>query len=260
MTTAAGSLDILTWNVFLRPPLVVRDRQAERAEKMPSHLMGAEVIVLNEAFDDASRRKVVAGLSSTHPYVSEVPGRDRGLKQDGGIMVLSRWPIEAKDTLVYADCSGNDCWADKGVSYAAVRKAGRLYHVFATHLQAQDASVRQKQLRALADFVTAKAIPRDEAVFFAGDFNVDRGSAEYFQMLKMLTASCPAPRGHPYTSDPQNDLVPDTRPPSFIDYVLYSNQHRQPRESSLEPRIFRDTGALSRDLSDHYAVLGRLLF
>jgi endonuclease/exonuclease/phosphatase family metal-dependent hydrolase len=256
----APEIDILTWNVFLRPQSVLADKQSERALHMPAHLSSAEVVVLNEAFDDSARRVLLDGLKPRLPFHSRILGKDTALRQDGGVMVLSRWPIEQEDSVIFDDCSGTDCFADKGVNYVAIKKGDRRYHIFATHLQAQDTTVRKKQLRAFSRFVSQKNIPIDEPVLFVGDFNVDRNSTEYFEMLDTLRARCPEPIGHPYTSDPQNQLVPKTRSPSFIDYVLYSRDHLWPRKSFLEPQIFRGPQKGAPDLSDHYAVLGRLLF
>lgn len=256
---AGPSLDVLAWNLFLRPRKLFKDRQLDRASLMPKFLSSFEVLVLSEAFDDGLRRQLTAALKPSHPYVSQVVGRDEGYKQDGGVFVLSRWPIEAQDVALYGDlCEGADCLAEKGVLYVRIVKEHIRYHLFATHLQAANPKVRAEQLQMLSEFIASKKIPVSEPVIIAGDFNIKRHSGEFSRMLAILGATCPPTSGYPYTSDPGNELVRDSKRATFLDYVLYSDSHLKPVKSKLETQIFRANGGIN--LSDHYAVLGRMAF
>ncbi len=262
---APVSIDVLAWNVFLRPTSLFQDRQEERAARIPDFVRDFEVVVLSEVFDDTMRDAIVSSLGATHPHASDVLGEDRGIKQDGGVVVLSRWPIESQEQLPFDKvCRGADCYADKGVLYVRIVKDGARFHLFATHLQAgagmAERGVRRQQLHMIRRFIADKAIPQTEPVFIAGDLNVDRYTSEFKEMLAILDAGFPAQAGHRYTSDPRNALVPEHYPPKFIDYVLYSNAHRRPSRARLETRIFQTPPQKGADLSDHYGVLGLFRF
>jgi endonuclease/exonuclease/phosphatase family metal-dependent hydrolase len=157
-------------------------------------------------------------------------------------------------------CSGTDCLADKGVAYVAVRKGDRRYHVFGTHAQSihgfDVARVRAAQFARMRDFVDAQAIPLDEPVILAGDFNVDAATPELDHMLALLRAVRPPTAGElRFTWDAAANGWVRGRG-HWFDYVLYAADHAAPREAWNRVVPLRE-GDL--DLSDHYAVWGRLV-
>jgi len=269
-TTAAATdaphvLDVLTFNTALLPSIAARTRQGERAAVMALHLVGYDVVVLQELFDDRLALPLLEELAAAYPYRTERVGRDgaRGVpwRQDGGVVILSRWPIEREAQMTFgATCSGTDCLADKGVGYAAVRKGDRLYHVFGTHAQSVYGSgvagVRAAQFALLRAFVDAQRIPADEPVVLAGDFNVDAGRSELASMLEVLRAVRPPTDGDMrFTWDPEGNAFADHRG-EWLDYVLYAADHAAPVAAWNRAVPLRHEGL---DLSDHYAVWGRLV-
>jgi endonuclease/exonuclease/phosphatase family metal-dependent hydrolase len=258
------SFDVLSYNIQMLPdeacppytPVTDGCHKDYRAGLIISHpdLQGHDVVVFVEAFSDSHRDRILEGLAAEYPYHGEILGEDHGTVQDGGVIILSKWPIEEEDQDIFANCSGfADCHADKGVNYAKINKGGIPYHVFGTHLDAggapEDISTRHMQLAEMSTFVLVRRIPWFEAVLMAGDFNVDRNSSatEYHRMLRILRATPP-------------ERVGDATNPSgqWIDYVLYSAVHTLPIESLNEVRYPRDAGG--GDLSDHYAVLGKFKY
>jgi len=259
-------LDLLTFNAALLPEPVASTRQVARARAMAPHLVGYDVLVLQEVFVDAWRERLLVELESAYPYRTEVVGSDgaRGfwLRQDGGIVILSRWPIvDQAQALFGAVCSGTDCLADKGVAYAAVRKGAFTYHVFTTHAQSEygfrGASVaRAAQFAMMRAFVEERRIAPGEPVVLAGDFNVDARTPERQTMLTTLNAVWPPVAGKlRKTWSPQQNAwaYGDAH---WIDYVLYSAEHGTPVAAWNRAVALQD-GAL--DLSDHFAVWGRLV-
>ena len=102
------------------------------------------------------------------------------------MFVVSRWPIVARDQLVYENAreGSADFFASKGVSYAKIRKSvgsrNRNYHVMTTHLQAGgQREIREAQAGEWGHWVMSKKLPRDEAVIMCGDLNVD-----WYQVIK----------------------------------------------------------------------------
>ncbi|MFU8889143.1 MAG: sphingomyelin phosphodiesterase [Trueperaceae bacterium] len=258
-------LDVLTFNAALLPELAASTRQSERAARMAPHLVGYDVLVLQELFINRHREALLAELADAYPYRTALVGadgaRDLPWRQDGGTVILSRWPIEREAQMLFEDvCSGSDCLADKGVAYAAIRKGTRVYHVFATHAQSvygrDPPAVRAAQFALLRAFVDAQAIPVDEPVIVAGDLNVDAHTPELDAMLGALRAVWPPLVGDGrYTWDPvANALAEGGR--EWLDYVLVSLDHAQPARAWNRALPLRDGGL---DLSDHFAVWGRVI-
>ena len=264
-TTPPHVLDVLTFNTALLPSMAARTRQGDRAAVMAPHLVGYDVLVLQELFDDRLAGPLLFELEASYPYRGEPVGRAgaRGVpwRQAGGVVILSRWPIEREARSTFDGvCSGTDCLADKGVAYAAVRKGDRVYHVFGTHAQSEFgmsvARVRAEQFALLRAFVDAQEIPIDEPIVLAGDFNVDAGRPELGSMLEVLRAVRPPTEGpERFTWDPAGNALADHRG-EWLDYVLYAADHAAPVAAWNRAVPLRHEGL---DLSDHYAVWGRLV-
>lgn len=258
-------LDVLTFNAALLPAVVASTGQAERVPRMAPSLLGYDVLVLQELFVDAWRESLLAELSAHYPYRTELVGSDgaRGnpLRQDGGIVILSRWPLERQALMTFDDvCSGTDCLGDKGVAYAAVRKGEWVYHLFGTHAQSVNGfgveRVRARQFALFKEFVDAQRIPASEPVILAGDFNVIAETPELEAMLALLGAIRPQTTGSlRYTWDPERNVWADGQQ-QWLDYVLYSAEHARPAAAWNRVVPLR-SGSL--DLSDHFAVWGRFV-
>ncbi len=254
---------ILTYNLYMRTPnLFFWNKQKRRTELLPAVLGGFDVLILEEVFSDKYREQLVVELAEAYPYVSKMLGEDKGLKQDGGVIMLSRWPIVAQDQILYGDaCAGADCLATKGAIYLQINKQGRMIHVAGTHTQAsaEHRPVRAQQFQIMSDWLAEKDIPATEHLFISGDLNVDKfsgsESGEYQEMMAILDATLPdsdLETGHEASYSPDNQFVKQAKG-EYLDYVLISNSHLQPL--SAYNRVWK-WQADGLDLSDHYAVEG----
>ncbi|KAI9914638.1 hypothetical protein PsorP6_007297 [Peronosclerospora sorghi] len=100
---------------------------------------------------------------------------------DGGLLILSRYPIVERDQLVYSEGSGSDGMCAKGVLYARIQlspdRADSL-HVFTTHTQAGDNyneyRIRLAQIQEMHRFIATR-IRQDPDIpmLITGDFNLD---------------------------------------------------------------------------------------
>lgn len=302
-------LNVLAYNTFLRPagvPLPPKpvaglpigadelfpDGQETRVPLIPAQLKGYDVVVLQEVFDDNLRPKLLAGMAKQgYKYASEPLGAE-GTVEDGGVVIVSRYPIVNQKPMYYSRCAGSDCLGSKGAVWVRINKrAGgkdHFFNVFGTHLQAgAEWGVRKSQLRELKKFIDRrKAIRNGEAVIIAGDLNVNlwktsdpnefSESDDFRDMLRILDAEYfkgAQIRGHlrkDLTHDgPVNDLGEGSK--SYLDYVLVSkaDKHRKIMKSSFaEVRVPRSYGEWKHlatdkarwDLSDHYAIYGSLHF
>jgi 5-hydroxyisourate hydrolase-like protein (transthyretin family)/endonuclease/exonuclease/phosphatase family metal-dependent hydrolase len=284
-----SSLNVLAYNIYMRPEHVFNDGQSTRVPLIAHQIVSVrdfyDVIVFGEAFDDSIRKDLIKRLG--YPYKTRTVGTEHGIYQDGGVVILSHWPIEngqGEQRLFKDICSsdeGDDCKADKGIIYARINKKGFKYHVFGTHTDAgnssKDVSTRKKQFQIIRKFIDDKIrsneIKQNELVIIAGDLNVDKyhaNSAEYNDMLRELNAIHPPLKGYRFSHDAHvNDLVSHTGKRQLFDYVLVSKATQAPLKNSYNQILFfRPTlwwqnylsGKAKHkefwDLSDHYPVLG----
>jgi len=263
-----NSFEVLSYNVHLVPvPYPFDDSDSYRAGLIGTHpdVKGHDAVVFVEAIRNSDRARIVNGLRADYPYVTPVIPAS-GHDHNGGVFIMSKWPIEVALPHVFQSCNGYfpptlppDCNAAKGVMLARINKAGQPYHVLGTHFDAGfesgDYFVRRLQTDEMASLYIG-AQP-DEPVIIAGDFNIDKISsnparqAEYTYLLNTLRVTAPSDPPYP----PSQGTLPNGE---WIDYVFYSNAHLVPRESFNY--VVKPKDGNGADLSDHYAVLGRFRF
>lgn len=198
--------------------------------------------------------------------------------EDGGVTVLSKWPIVRKEQFIYKDACGSDWWSNKGFVYAELNVNGSTVHVVGTHAQSTDsgcatgeaAQMRSRQFKQIDAFLDAKNIPVSEQVIVAGDMNVDSRSPEYASMLADAgLAGADARTGHPYSFDTQDNSIASYRypddPREDLDYVLHRAGHAKPsgwtnevvKEQSAPWTVSSwGTDYTYTNLSDHYPLIG----
>ncbi|MEU2429296.1 sphingomyelin phosphodiesterase [Streptomyces sp. NPDC007861] len=288
---ATPSLKVLTYNAFLfSKTLYPNWGQDHRAREIPaaSFFQGHDVVVLQEAFDNSSSDALKQNAADRYPYQTPVLGRSKSgwdatggaysatVPEDGGVTVISKWPIVRKEQYVYKDACGSDWWSNKGFVYVVLDVNGTRVHVVGTHAQSTDpgcsdgeaAEMRSLQFKAIDAFLDGKNIPASEQVIVAGDFNVDSHSAEYAAMLAdggLVGAD--ARTGHAYSFDTQENSIAADRypddPREDLDYVLHRSGHARPAgwtnqviKEQTAPWTVTSWGTdyTYTNLSDHYPV------
>jgi endonuclease/exonuclease/phosphatase family metal-dependent hydrolase len=266
----ASELKVLTYNIYALP-LVASDI-GERLAEIPAYVKGYDVLMLQEAFSSDSPAMLRA-LQSEYPYQTQILRKPlSGVNvYNGGVVIVSRYPIGRTDYVVYPDCTGTDCFADKGFIYAEIIKQGQAYHVVNTHAASFDTDaarqMRQAQFRMMQQHIAARQIPAGDAVLYGGDFNVNKlkFADDYQQMQQNLQAVVPMSTGYTAsTFDPRvNKYAAKYDTVEYLDYVVWSRLHRQPTAARNDVRVPRSTsGALwgKWDLSDHFPVMGQFSF
>lgn len=278
---SAQELDVLTWNLALLPAGASDGSTWRRLPHMPGAIGRHDVLILTEAFADRPREWLLERLRGEYPHATRVVSGRNPLRQDGGVVILSRWPIEREAQVVYSRAAGVDRLAEKGAVYARVRKQGQVVHVVGTHLQSgrpdqpTRAAARAAQARQLRAFVEGLHLPADEPLLLGGDFNVDLTLApdgaprgELASLLATLNAALPARplEGLRFTYDGLlNPLATDDER-SHLDHVLWSRAHLAPRESAQGAHLarasapFRVRGRDVLDLSDHHPLRATFRF
>ncbi|MEW5632914.1 sphingomyelin phosphodiesterase [Streptomyces hydrogenans] len=287
----APRLKVLTYNTFLfSKTLYPNWGQDHRARAIPAapYFQGQDVVVIQEAFDNSSSDALKANAAAAYPHQTPVVGRSKSgwdatggaysatTPEDGGVTILSKWPIVRKEQYVYKDACGSDWYSNKGFAYAVLDVNGSRVHVVGTHAQSTDpgcsageaAQMRSRQFKAMDAFLDAKNIPAGEQVIVAGDMNVDSRTPEYATMLADADlAGADARTGHPYSFDTElNSIAADRYPDDpreDLDHVLYRAGNARPANwtnhvvlESTAPWTVSSWGTkyTYTNLSDHYPV------
>ncbi|WP_434599253.1 sphingomyelin phosphodiesterase [Streptomyces sp. A5-4] len=288
----APSLKVLTYNTFLfSKTLYPNWGQDHRAKTIPeaSFFQGNDVVVVQEAFDNGASDALKSNAAAQYPHQTPVMGRSKDgwdatggsysatTPEDGGVAILSKWPVVRKEQYVYQDACGSDWYSNKGFVYAVLNVNGAKVHVVGTHTQSTDpgcgageaAQMRSRQFKAMDAFLDAKNIPASEQVLVAGDFNVDSHSAEYASMLADAGLTAADSRtGHPYSFDTADNSIAAERypddPREDLDYVLHRAGHAKP--AGWKNDVLKEQSApwtvsswgkkyTYTNLSDHYPVI-----
>lgn len=290
---AAPRLSVLTYNTFLMSKSLYPNwGQDHRAAEIPkaSFYQGHDVVVLQEAFDNGASDALKANSAAQYPYQTPIVGRSKSgwdatggaysstTPEDGGVTILSKWPIVRKEQVVYKDACGADWWSNKGFAYVVLNVNGARVHVVGTHAQSTDpgcgageaAQMRSRQFKAIDAFLDGKNIPADEQVIVAGDMNVDSRTPELASMLADADLAPSDTRtGHPYSFDTALNSIANYRYPTDpredLDYVLYRKGNARPanwnnnvvKEQSAPWTVSSwGTSYTYTNLSDHYPLIG----
>ncbi|MCF3174977.1 sphingomyelin phosphodiesterase [Streptomyces sioyaensis] len=290
---AVPHLKVLSYNTFLMSKTLYPNwGQDHRAQAITDadFFQGNDVVVLQEAFDNSVSDALKSRAAAQYPHQTPVVGRSRSgwdatggaysatTPEDGGVTLLSKWPLVHKEQYVYKDACGADYFSNKGFVYAVLDVNGTKVHVVGTHTQSTDsgckageaAADRAKQLKEVDAFLDAKNIPADEEVMVAGDLNIDSHGDEYPALLSNADlAPADSRTGHPYSFDTQENSIAKYRYPNDpredLDYVLHRNGHARP--AGWQNTVVKEESApwtvsswgkdyTYTNLSDHYPLIG----
>ncbi|CAO3694503.1 unnamed protein product [Rhizopus stolonifer] len=249
-------LRFLTLNIFMRPPLIRNnwsDYKDQRLAYIERYVLPEyDVIVFQESFGFASRRKdhlIRTARNLGFNYHLESARKypwDFGV--DGGLLLLSRFPIRESHRIEYPRGQHADWLSVKGALHALIElNPDRQMHVYTTHTQASydldnvinpdDTATRLTQFALLRSFVQETTDKDQHPILIAGDLNVDaavhhgsitqrsvESSPEYVQMVNRLKL------------DDLKDVVYEAyghHPVTFGDYTVNSQDELVPAETVL---------------------------
>ena len=266
----ADTLKVMTYNIWALP--AIASHIQDRYDILPEHMKGYDVLMLQEVFA-SGREAFLRTLAAEYPYQTQMLDKDGFNVYDGGVTIVSRYPIVNQGQYVYPDCSGSDCFADKGLNYAEVIKGGKAYHLLATHTASFDTDTareyRQRQFRQMRAFAQNLNIPADETVIYGGDFNVNKRkfADDYADMLANLNAQEPGYGGYTEsTFDPRingfaGKALSGGENIEYLDYIVVSKEHKQVQQNTNVVKIQRTSDERlfkHWNLSDHFPVVTEL--
>lgn len=266
------SLLLLTYNIYAIPTRASQER-ARRARLLVDSrvLEGFDVLVLQEVFCPRTRRFLQDALHEKgYPHWSGVLARKGTKFSNGGVIVASRHPFAFTPLqMVYRAGQFPDCLAAKGAIYAPIQKAHQRYHVFATHLQADEVPwgrkraphTRLHQLQELHQWASTCLQGTQQPVIYAGDFNIDRLHAhtEYKRLLDTLQATPPTRTNDFPSYNPQWNTLAKGTAIQDLDHILHTPTPQHPSTLTTSP-FQTPSQQLPQTLqfSDHFAVYSHL--
>jgi endonuclease/exonuclease/phosphatase family metal-dependent hydrolase len=194
-----------------------------------------DIVGLCEVFADDERETIRTSVKHIYPHFQEGPDED-DLESDGGLLLLSKHPILQHHQIIYRDCAGSDCWANKGVIHIRVQPPGvpMPYDIFFSHTQnieeAEGKEALYKQLTRINQMIQDHADPSIPTLIL-GDLNIPGEILEHYnQLIKRLgkpvdlwaMAGSTPESGFTFTAD-NNFYEDDTDNPHLnhrLDYML----------------------------------------
>ncbi|MGB0917452.1 MAG: endonuclease/exonuclease/phosphatase family protein, partial [Flavobacteriales bacterium] len=261
-------MNAMFYNIQMLPFGVVGMGQAsERAALLPAQLSEfQDVVMFAEVFDTSPRENDLAPAMEAAGFIHRTTIlNDPGLipfPWNGGVMIFSKWPIEADEEIDFEDCgqASQDCLANKGIKYAKVNKLGKRYHIFGTHMDAgggaDDLFARRSQMAEMRDFIADLNIPDGEPVILGGDFNLDPNDIEYMDFKDTMNPYIPQHIGfYESTFSDQFGRIIDHAWGDRAHLVATSSTNEVITPRSIEPELWE-----SSEFSDHRSVLGRFVY
>lgn len=266
-------LRLITYNFWLRPPgisdsLAHGDFKNERMKEfLRCHLSKYDVLCFQEFFGTLSKRRssfIASAAAAGYPYSYCGPsgGFQHGLCNfkpvDGGLLIVSRFPLKSCDSLVYQNGCGSDELAAKGVLYCRIELSReRSLHLFVTHLQAnyqgtENWNVQQEQLQELNEYMLEKRMGCSYAdpVLLVGDMNIAAQNKEHYDAMCRILLD---PVDMLAQRMPQAITYPATQ--QRLDYVFdVTNSLSDGSTVWVDPVVARASCSIFQHLSDHSAV------
>jgi endonuclease/exonuclease/phosphatase family metal-dependent hydrolase len=210
--TQSPEVKVLTLNMFLRPPPVktnLSDHKEARTDYLISNVLdNYDIICLQEVFDllnDRKERIIQGAIERGLHYYATSPRPSFFSKEliDGGLLVLSRFPIVETDFYGFGNGTLPDLLTYKGVLYCKILINSEPIHVFTTHTQASYdlvdpiyRQIRKEQISVMRKIISDKLKSPQDFAIFLGDFNVMTSQigekelytdSEYADLIKMLS-------------------------------------------------------------------------
>jgi len=246
-SSAQDTLDVISWNVFLRPG-ILGDHQNERVDSIAAYLntSNADVLILQETFHRKTRKKLLHSLDKQYPYHSDI-GKKSFWGISSGVLIFSKDSIEYDQATYFKKLKKADRLAKKGVHAVIIRRDTTTIKILGTHFQAGGSNKcyrnRKNQIdrKAELDSIT----PKTNITLYAGDFNTERTESNYAYLLSKLNCVNTEVTGDIVNTANfiDHELTSADGPPCWIDFILLKKNHRvhalkswieEPRATYLE--------------------------
>jgi len=256
------SLKLLSWNIYMLPPVVKFTGKRKRAKAIGDTLAQSnyDVLVLQEAFHAGARRKIHSRLKKAFPYrVGPAYRNFFSIKASSGVWILSRYPIKEMGKTKFKHKWGIDNkLARKGALMVEVDKNGQLFQIIGTHLNAGGPlDLRAGQLRQIRQDLIEPYHTPGVPLIIAGDFNIDKEEPHGLDsMMAILEVEDYEFDGEfKYTFDHSLNDLADGSTKGVIDYVYFRPEKLKVRQTRrFIPLFEKKWSSKHKSLADHNPV------
>ena len=258
------SLKILSWNIYMLPPLIKFTGKKKRAEVIAQMLKVSDydIVVFQEAFHQKARYILDTALQQHYPYrIGPANNHKKSwLKTHSGIWIISRLPLHELGEVEFSDCQGADCRARKGALMGAFEWNDLPMQVLGTHLESEGPMrINHQQCREITEQLLQPHQKTNVPQIICGDFNVaHRQEQDYQAILQILDADDGDLQGpQQFTFDGLRCDLRGDKAQGRIDYIFYrpnglNNLNIRRRVVILQTQT--PWRKRNKDLSDHFAV------
>jgi len=259
--SAVGTFKVMSYNIFLiksAPDFgffgIFGSTMPQRINEIGSFFLtrGEDVVVLQEVWWHRNRvRELMLEAGFSH-YAYD----DRSQSRDGsGLALYSKLPIEKHDFLPFTN--------SKGIIYAKVATTNKPIHIFATHMEGDDAEVgdkhdiRRQEYAIMRCFVEEKVESDDELVLMLGDFNEEKNLTpeNYATMLADLGTGEFTLNGADISwNDPESTFFREEWPPMTLDFVFYDRTSSAIPGEGSQCEYLKPLDEEGNFLSDHFPI------
>lgn len=262
--SAIRDLKVLSWNIYMLPPIVPMKGRLERAQAIVDTLNKSEtdIIVFQEAFHAGALAVIRKGLETQYPFMyGPFNPSHSPFRISSGVWVVSRIPLDVKGVIEFNIAKENDRIAKKGAALLEGTWGGKKFQILGTHLQAQEQQkIRNIQIRNMHDSLLVKYKEDGVPQIICGDMNTEKEISErYSGMLTGLDAEDGDMTGiQKSTYDGTNNelaLSVWKKDRTSLDYILFRRNNAACRITERHVSVFKRPWRKGHvDLSDHYAV------
>lgn len=255
-------LRLLSFNAFCRPPGIknkANDWKTERLMYLAKHEMhNFDIVAMQELFGTFSGRRdtfLKSCAESGHSHYVTSPKPSWKFLIDGGLAIVSKYPIVESEWRPFAPGMHSDRLAEKGILHAKVAlnvDLGLYLHVFNAHTQSSyndpvgtpSWKIRERQTQVMLKFMEEVTANDSYPAVLMGDLNIDArkempkntSSTEYKAFLDLLKgmkssrgAHDPEPVGF-VVQDVLYDFNNNEHPITFGDAIIGPNNEVKPLE------------------------------
>lgn len=259
---ATDSLKLLSWNIYMLPPVVKITGKRKRARAIGEKLAQSDydVLVLQEAFHAGARRMIRHRLKELYPHENGPAFRKAfSLKTSSGVWILSKYPIKELGKVRFRQKAGFDNkMARKGALMVEIDKDGQKFHIVGTHLNAGGSlDVRTSQVRQIKDELIDAHHEPGTPLIVAGDFNISKFDPSGLDsMLTILEVEDYELDGdQKFTYDFTLNDLGDGKSQGVIDYVYFRPEKLKVRRTTRRiPLIEKIWSKTRKSLADHNPV------
>ncbi|MEK7434630.1 MAG: hypothetical protein AABZ74_15965 [Cyanobacteriota bacterium] len=266
-------LNILTQNCWGVPKIAgvynVTKDQDERFSNIGDVVNGFDIVNLQETFGENT--KIILDKAK---YITKTK-TDNGsfLSYGAGLTSFSKFPLVKKDFIKFSQCSGADCFSNKGVLFMRLKVPviGEI-DIYNTHYQAIES---KEDLRVDGNREFGMLLKRNDVgnpTIITGDFNytnydaTDSTSKAFDDFKKKFnpidTFRVKNRQDTGFTSDPSlNEYVDKKDKPQRLDYVFLLPESRgiagqkiSYKFEVLESKIVNSQPVNGKFLSDHFGI------